>query len=846
MSNRYANLVGSKKISEDFNNINIGFDRVQEDMDKKAATASPALTGTPTAPTQPAGDNSTKIATTQYADRAAGKVQGNLDTHIGDKVVHVTQDDHDKLDGIQEGAEVNQNAFAKVNDIEAADPSSQLFIIGGLGITVTTNPNTGEVTVTATGEAAPGAHGSTHTEHGADPIPTATLTEGGLLSAAQFAEIVAHGELLDEHSAAITSLEDRLDTAETNELTLQPGVQIITAQRDARLNLGSILGKSEINWQGRIGIIGVENPYVTRISGNLLPPFYDWNFGTSVVNVEDLYKISIIATAESSLVFYDVRVKPNTDYTLSAQHNGWIGVYNLDGVTAIGPYTQGGFNKFNSGDNDYVRIYFSKRTLPAGTYTCENPILWASSEVKPFKPREDALLAFQTELHANPNDGSEKDELFDRGGQYFKLAKWKRVVLDGSLDWSYVGTAAGFKRLKLPITDALSSNGSNSWVTKYDGSQVPYGDSNTLANAHHIIASQSGLFLSVPATDSGWGDNYTPTADEVKAYFMGWKMYDQSTHPDGTGVYDGSGTKYFAYRLNGAYSGGIPTTPTTQAPNWTPYQLLYKLASLTVEPVMSEGALTLVEGDNQVEVGTGIVLREKANPKYSSGSGGYYHINYDLNDNALIGSQLRNKANKILSVYRNSRRDNWEILSVNAYGKERAQIPAGKYDQFAAYSVTYTKLDKSPVVPITGTLAVNEKAQLTDLTSGVQEALQRVSVIEMKKAEKDTPGWIAPTLLNGWTTYNQAPSYLKDQNGFVHLKGRVSSGSTASGSIIFILPPGFRPGELRKFIVSVYPGSGTTSSGALNINYADGTITVDYLPGNGWVSLDNIIFLAEK
>lgn len=26
MPNRYANLVGSKKISEDFNNINIGFD----------------------------------------------------------------------------------------------------------------------------------------------------------------------------------------------------------------------------------------------------------------------------------------------------------------------------------------------------------------------------------------------------------------------------------------------------------------------------------------------------------------------------------------------------------------------------------------------------------------------------------------------------------------------------------------------------------------------------------------------------------------------------------------------------------------------------------------------------
>lgn len=33
MANRYANLIGSKKISEDFGNINIGFDRVQTDVD---------------------------------------------------------------------------------------------------------------------------------------------------------------------------------------------------------------------------------------------------------------------------------------------------------------------------------------------------------------------------------------------------------------------------------------------------------------------------------------------------------------------------------------------------------------------------------------------------------------------------------------------------------------------------------------------------------------------------------------------------------------------------------------------------------------------------------------------
>ncbi|KAF9142796.1 hypothetical protein BGX30_002164 [Mortierella sp. GBA39] len=743
VSNRYANLVGSKKISEDFNNINIGFDRVQADMDTKAAAASPALTGTPTAPTQPADDNSTKIATTQYADRAAGKVQGNLDTHIGDKVVHVTQEDHDKLDGIQEGAEVNQNAFAKVNDIEAADPSSQLFIIGGLGITITTNPNTGEVTVTATGESAPGAHGSTHTEHGADPIPTATLTEGGLLSAAQFAEIVAHGELLDEHSAAITSLEDRLDTADTNELTLQPGVQIITAQRDSRFKLGSIKGKTEINGQGRIGMIGVENPYVTRISGNLLPPFYDWNFGTSVVNVEDLYKISIIATAESSLVFYDVRVKPNTDYTLSAQHNGWIGVYNLDGVTAIGPYTQGGFNKFNSGDNDYVRIYFSKRTLPAGTYTCENPILWASSEDKPFKPHEDALLAFQTELHANPNDGSDKDELFERGGQYFKLAKWKKVVLDNTLSYEFSNSYTGIKRIRVPKVGLDAFGTYVGYGVKYDGRNLEPANISgwgSKGDQWGIDISAGYTLITILNTDSGWGDSYTPTADEIKAYFMGWKMYDTSGST--TAAYNRTDGQYKGWvrrrASDGALVEGTGTLPTTMAPEYNPYNLLFKLATPTVKPVTSEGCLTFTEGDNQIEVRTGIVLREGVKP-FQNPSNGNTVIN--STSPGQESSKVKYPVERFLTVYKSSLQDNavWthQVNDPYAYGKDRLYMTGGiNYDQSAAYSVTYLKLDKSPIVPFTGSVATNEKAQLTDLTAGVQEALQRVSVVEQKKIRR--------------------------------------------------------------------------------------------------------------
>lgn len=108
--------------------------------------------------------------------------------------------DRAKLDGIEEGAQVNQNAFAKVNDLEASDPSDAVTITGGTGITTTTNPNTKEVIITATGEATPGPHGSAHLEFGSDPIPYATETTGGLMTAEDKQKLTELEGLPDEVS----------------------------------------------------------------------------------------------------------------------------------------------------------------------------------------------------------------------------------------------------------------------------------------------------------------------------------------------------------------------------------------------------------------------------------------------------------------------------------------------------------------------------------------------------------------------------------------------------------------------------------------------------------------------
>ncbi|MGG1878253.1 hypothetical protein ABDI30_11885 [Paenibacillus cisolokensis] len=989
MANRYANLVGTKKISEDFNNINIGFDRVQADMDTNKGVAEAHINNT--------GIHVTPSQKAEWDAKAPGSTLDELHDHMADQAVHVTQADHDKLDSIEDGAEVNQPAFAKVNDIEAADPSDAVTIKGGIGITVTTNPNSNEVEITATGDAAPGAHGPTHTEYGADPIPAATVDEGGIMSAEQVAELITHGELLEEQAQAITELEDRLDTADTADLTLQPGLQVVNAAKDARFNLGKIEGKTLLNrigsdwgprksinrfsgyqatlavdhsktvvgggsikisglvanniaqavgstqttttagkkyialgylfnesgasmqiaiegtavvsqpstitnrWElhyvksthsidvtranvvarlnttaaGQVGyadglrmyeisdaeyaaldgmtpeqivvkypyvdsVQSVSNPYAIRYGENLLPPFYEWTHSLPRHTVQTApYELEMTVSDgnEDCVSYVEVPVNPNTDYTYSTEHTGYISVTTYLGEILV-DNTAAQSVTFNTGNRHKVVLNVYNNRL-AGTFNFKNPMLTIGSTSKPFKPREDSMLAFQTELHANPVDGSDPDVLFEREGQYFKLAKWKKVVLDGGLDWRY-NNAIQFTGFKRVWVSGFALGTSNQFATKYNGSAMTL-DPNVELPDCFVLSSVGTIHVTIPIADSGWGDDYEPSQDEIKAYFMGWKMYPYGDAAGATAAYNGTGTKGWCYRIdgktgntNGDYAGGVSTLPTTQAPGYTPYQLLYRLATPTVEPVVSEGCLTLIEGDNQVEVGTGIVLRENAKPYRDP-------TTLDISINALPASYLNYKADKILNLYAdNGPITNWTEISkthpssangawINLIGGPRGET----YDPSAAYSVTYLKLDKSPIQPISGSLAANEKAQISDLTAGVAEALQRVSVVEMKKAEADASGWIAPTFLNGASQYPDLSfgevGYRLTPDGMLQFRGLLRT--TAIGTA-FYLPVGYRPAW---GVIVILPEGRAGSEVRIN---TDGSVYVN--EAHDWLSLSAI------
>ncbi|MBP1999765.1 hypothetical protein J2Z69_000784 [Paenibacillus shirakamiensis] len=301
MSNRFLNLDGSKKISETYTQIPDAFDKVQTEIDANKQTADTHIATTNIHTTAAEKTKLAGIATAAGTDGSAtDTVIGNrtlvdtevptvdtgsptklfgwlanrvkaitgksswrtapaltledTKTHVDNVSIHTTATDKTKLAGIATGAEVNQNSFSTLNDILATVKSDILKFKGGTGITVTTNPSTKEVLITATGQSTPGAHGSSHNLNGADPIPDLVTLKG----------------VVDGHTTDIQSALTKANAAETP-----------TGAQDKVNSAKSAITADYIRQPAFIATTGTANAYTVTL--NPAPSSLPDGFGITIV-----------------------------------------------------------------------------------------------------------------------------------------------------------------------------------------------------------------------------------------------------------------------------------------------------------------------------------------------------------------------------------------------------------------------------------------------------------------------------------------------------------------------------------------------------------------------------------
>lgn len=161
--------------------------------------------------------------------------------HIINELIHLSTSDRTKLDSVENGAQPNQNAFSQVNDLTAGSPSSRFYIVGGIGITVTTNQITGEVMITATGQATPGPHALTHITGGTDVMPDAvTGGNSGLMSGADAQFVRVDGETKAGAQAKADAVQDNLDAHLADFTTLKTNFETHETEIASEIELGHV------------------------------------------------------------------------------------------------------------------------------------------------------------------------------------------------------------------------------------------------------------------------------------------------------------------------------------------------------------------------------------------------------------------------------------------------------------------------------------------------------------------------------------------------------------------------------------------------------------------------------
>lgn len=481
---------------------------------------------------------------------------------------------------------------------------------------------------------------------------------------------------------------------------------------------------------------GITNPTIENIRDNLIPAFHmggavhvpGWMYLTVIDHTGTPWE----ATSNPRVL---VPVVPGTKYTFSCIRNAQVKIttnkgshLDADQLTTLfeeSTVQNGNMNctfTVPAGIN-FIRIVFM---TTAGGYV-SSPMMVKGSTPAVYKPQVREALTVKTTLHTG------ESLKVDVAGQLVKTKKYETIEL-GDVNARYIGIQTGLHLVDIAL--GLVGNDIPATLIKFNGAvckQLNYTTGNSGNDTFYLdsrIATVDGgeLRISIADTESGWGPTYQPTPAEIKAYFMGWKMY-----ADGAGgrneLYEtAKGTKYWypISRVNDTFDSAyrtVSTAPTTFANNkasWQPYKLRYLLKTPVSEVVATAGSLTLDEGENMLVVSEGRIVREVTKPyhyKTTTPDGTVYN-RYEINTQTQ--SPLAYNTANILQVYKNGKPDyTWRIENVAIAGSVRALLDANLFDPTAVYTVDYIPQEKYRVSVPTNVITV----EYADKLGGVIQSL---------------------------------------------------------------------------------------------------------------------------
>lgn len=300
--------------------------------------------------------------------------------------------------------------------------------------------------------------------------------------------------------------------------------------------------------------------------------------------------------------------------------------------------------KYPSGADDLVLLdsMNSKRTLVT---------LVKSSTSKSYPECHNSRLTLETKLYEGEIAKLSND------GKYYKNSMWEELDLLDNLNPVLHDNNTNTKQIRFSNV-TLTRDELSSILVRYDGKILPAVLTITESEGLYGSAGSypTNIYLSVPNNLSGWAQNYTPTPEEIRAFFLGWKMYKD---PNISNLYDGVGTKCWVKLYSGVgdkvMANDVPVVLDSYVYNicptymndqgYTPYRLFYKKMSPTMREVTAQGNLVLQSNSN-LAVDSGLILSESTDNVEVVVDTGLCHI-------ASYGSPLAMRVDRVVRIVNN-------------------------------------------------------------------------------------------------------------------------------------------------------------------------------------------------
>ncbi|WYP24738.1 hypothetical protein NSQ54_10345 [Alkalihalobacillus sp. FSL W8-0930] len=434
------------------------------------------------------------------------------------------------------------------------------------------------------------------------------------------------------------------------------------------------------------GVQHVRNPVVVKKGKNLLPAFPD-SF-TSRLETKDIislmpYELKFISNGTDQFARFHIPAVPNQVYTLQCDvetdgtNNGVIAYHKNAASNDESAYVSTGASRgtFKTlPGTKYLEIRLSSLSTP-GTYSFTNFSLTIGSRMISFQPQNNDYLYFSDTLLGSSSDGTVRDSIYKKNGNYVSIQRMKSGMIDGSKSMRVMEEGIGFKRIK-PVDFSLfqEAKGSTPNVFAHDtNSGSVYSDKDQNKPFSALFHNDSSFSITIPNERTGFVDGVTPTNEQVNNFFRD-----------------------------------------------NPFLVHYELAVPIERSLSEEGEISLHGGSNLIEIEEGIITKEIVNPVRASGE---FLINQkSVSDGA---SKLKYRDKYIVGVYRDGVLDKkWNISNnhVNSAGTQLARIPVSEYDEQSTYTVTYIVLDKHT---LTTTLSKASVTYQSSFKSAFEKEVER-------------------------------------------------------------------------------------------------------------------------